>query len=150
MAYGSAGLYFDQFNIGDEFIGKSRTVTETDVVSFAGLSGDYNPLHTDEEFAKKTPFGGRIAHGMLVLALFSGSLGMLGILEGTALAFMGLSWRFIDAVKFGDTITCSMKVREKKAPKENRGIVIFDAKVKNQRGEVVQEGDLTVLVARKK
>src|SRR3970282_1446479 len=84
----SRGLTFDQFNLGDTFVSQARTVTEADVVNFAGLSGDFNPLHTDEEFGQSTPFGGRIAHGMLVAAMATGMANWTGVFEGTTIALM--------------------------------------------------------------
>src|SRR3972149_3248858 len=88
MTNRTRGLTFDQFNLGDMFVSQARTVTEADVVNFAGLSGDFNPLHTDEEFGKSTPFGGRIAHGMLVAALATGRANWTGVFEGTTIALM--------------------------------------------------------------
>ena len=81
------GMYFEEFEIGSEVFSPGRTISEADIVNFAGLSGDYNQLHTDAEFAKGTPFGKRIAHGLLVLSIASGLAARLGFIEGTALAF---------------------------------------------------------------
>ncbi|MEK7440306.1 MAG: MaoC/PaaZ C-terminal domain-containing protein, partial [Chloroflexota bacterium] len=100
----SRGLTFDQFNVGDSFTSQSRTVTEADVVSFAGLSGDFNPLHTDEEFARTTPFGTRIAHGMLVAAMATGMSNWTGVFEGTTLALMEQVIQYKAPTKFGDTV----------------------------------------------
>ncbi len=145
------GKYFDEYKVGDEFTTPSRTVTETHIVEFANLSGDFNPLHVDEEFAKKTMFGGRIAHGILGLALFTGLMHETGLITGTVMAFMGLTWRFTAAVKIGDTITGKIKVKEKREhKKEDRGIIIFEGWIVNQRGERVEEGELTLMMARKK
>lgn len=141
MPYQFRGKYFEEFNIGDEFYAPSRTITEADIVTFASFSEDWNPLHTDEEFAKKGPFKTRIAHGMLSLSLATGLMDKIGIVEGTCLAFMGLTWRFIKAVKNGDTITMKMAVKEKKKTKKpGRGIVNFDVSILNQDEEVVSEG----------
>ena len=107
-------LYFEDFELGQEFITRSRTITEADVVAFAGLSGDFNPLHTDEEFAKKTVFGTRIAHGLLGLSIASGLINQLGIAEKTVMAFLGLNWTFKAALKFGDTISVRQRVLEKR------------------------------------
>ena len=82
------GLYFDEFEIGDQCISQGRTVTESDVVAFAGLSGDFNPLHTDLEFCKRSQFGERIAHGMLVASIATGLANWTGIFEGTTLALL--------------------------------------------------------------
>lgn len=107
------GRYFEEFEIGDEVETAARTVTETDVMLFAGLSGDYNQLHTDAEFARGTLFGERIAHGLLGLSIASGLASRLGFVEGTAEAFTGLEWKFRGPIKIGDTIRVRLKVQRK-------------------------------------
>jgi hypothetical protein len=87
MSYQPRGLTFEQFNVGDTHICQGRTITEADVVHFAGISGDYNPLHTNEEYGKTTPFGGRIAHGVLVLAIATGQINQTGLFEGQHLLY---------------------------------------------------------------
>jgi len=120
------------------------------VVNFACLSGDFNPLHTDREFAGKTPFGERIAHGLLGLSVHSGLSQGLGITEGTTLAFLGLTWNFKAPILFGDTIHVVQSVKEmRETRKPDRGIIIFSVQVLNQRDEVVQEGTKTLMVRRK-
>jgi acyl dehydratase len=144
------GRYFEEFTEGEEFTTPSRTVTEADIVNFACLSGDFNPLHIDEEFAKKTMFGGRIAHGLLGLAIYTGLMHQLDLVPGTVLAFMGLNWRFTGPIRAGDTITGKIKVKEKKETKKaDRGIINFEGWIINQRGERVEEGELTLMMARK-
>jgi acyl dehydratase len=143
-------LHFEDFEVGTETVTDSRTVTEADVFAFAGLSGDYNPLHVDAEFAKSTPFGERIAHGLLGLAIASGLTARTGAIEGTTLAFVGMEWRFKAPILFGDTITVRSGVAEKReTSKPDRGIVRFEVQVVNQRGEVVQEGTQTLLMKRR-
>lgn len=143
-------LYFEDFELGQEFETRSRTITEADVMTFAGLSGDFHPLHTDEEFAKKTMFGGRIAHGLLGLSIASGLINQMGIGENTVLAFLGLTWSFKGALKFGDTITVRQHVAEKRATsKPDRGILRMAISVLNQRGEIVQEGEHTLMIRRR-
>ncbi len=143
------GLMFDQFNEGDSFVSQARTVTEADVVSFAGLSGDFNPLHTDAVFAESTPFGKRIAHGMLVVSMATGMANWTGIFEGTALALMEQVIRYKGAVHFGDTVHLELRVAEKKTTsKADRGVVIFDAQVINQEGKAVIEGQWTLMMRR--
>ncbi len=88
MVYKFKGKTFNEFKVGDKFTTASRTITEADVVNFAGLSGDFNPLHTDEEFGKSTPFKGRVAHGMLSVAVATGLANQLGIFEGTTIALL--------------------------------------------------------------
>ena len=141
------GYYFEEFEIGDAVESVSRTVTETDIVIFAGLSGDYNQLHTDAEFAKGTLFGERVAHGLLGLSIASGLAQRLGFIEGTAQAFRELEWKFRGPILIGDTIRARFKVREKKEmPRLGGGLIVFDAAVLNQRDEVVQKGIWKVLI----
>jgi len=144
------GKYFDEFEIGNEVISPARTITEADVVMFAGLTGDYNQLHTDEEFAKTTPFVRRIAHGLLVLSYAVGLLGRLGFIEGTALAFRELTWKFSQPVFMGDTVHVKARCRElKPMARLGGGLVIFDLSVVNQEGKTVQKGEWHVLMASK-
>ena len=144
------GKYFEEFEIGTEVISPARTITEADVVMFAGLTGDYNQLHTDEEFAKATPFGRRIAHGLLVLSYSVGLLGRLGFIEGTALAFRELTWKFSQPVFMGDTVHVKARCRElKPMARLGGGLVIFDLSVVNQEGKTVQKGEWHVLMASK-
>jgi len=141
------GRYFEEFEIGDAAETAARTITETDVVLFAGLSGDYNQLHTDAEFTKGTLFGERIAHGLLGLAIASGLVSRLGFDEGTVEAFTGLEWKFRGPIKIGDTIRVRLEVRRKKEmTRLGGGFVVFDVAVLNQRDETVQKGTWTVLI----
>jgi len=146
----SRGLTFEQFNIGDTFASQGRTVTEADVVTFAGLSGDFNPLHTNAVLAATTPAGQRIAHGMLIAAIATGMANWTGIFEGTTLALMEQTLRYKGMVKFGDTVHLEMKVADKKeTSKPDRGIVVFDVHVLNQDEQMVIEGPWTLLMRRK-
>ena len=141
------GLHFEEFAEGQSFESPARTVTETDVVMFAGLSGDYNPLHTDAEFAKSTPFGQRIAHGLLGLSIASGLAARCGFIEGTAQAFMGLSWKFKAPILFGDTVRIRATVGNTRAMSSlGGGMVVFKITVLNQDDVVVQEGEWRLLV----
>lgn len=147
---GNHSLYFEEMDEGLEMVSPARTVTETDVVMFAGLSGDYNPLHTDAEFGRNTRFGQRIAHGLLGLSIASGLANRLGFIEGTAIAFMGLEWKFKGPILIGDTIAMTARVLRKRAiPRLQGGVVVLAIAVKNQRGETVQEGEWSVLVKSK-
>lgn len=142
--------YFEEFSLGQEFITKARTVTEADVVNFAALSWDTNQLHTDVEFAKRTTYGERIAHGMLGIVIHSGLSQMLGIMEGTILAFLGMTWHFHLPIKIGDTVHVVQRVKEiRESTKEGRGIVTFEKELINQRDEVIQTGTTTVLLAKR-
>lgn len=144
---GPRGLYFEDFEVGYEITSPGRTMTETDIVMFAALSGDYNQLHTDAEYARETMFGERIAHGLLGLAIASGLGSRLGFIEGTALAFLELDWKFRKPIKIGDTIYLTAKVaRKKEMSRLGGGIVVFDMTLFNQRGETTQKGQWTVLV----
>ena len=143
--------YFEDIRVGDEYVSPGRTVTEADIVAFAGLSGDYNILHTDAEYMRTSIFGERIAHGLLGLALQSG-LGTRAMARPFAtLAFLGLRWRFKAPIKIGDTIKVHLKVTDKReTSKPDRGIVAIQRSVLNQRGEVVQEGDTDIMVERRR
>ena len=149
MSQDTTRIYYEDLNVGDEHQSTGRTVTETDVVSFAGLSGDFNNMHIDEEFAKKTVFGTRVAHGLCVLSIASGLWFTMPRL--TTVAFMGLEdWRFSGAVKFGDTIRITRKLVEKREHKRpNMGFLIFEVNVHNQSDEIVQKGKWVILVQRK-
>ena len=143
--------YFEEIQLGGEYVSPGRTVTEADIVAFAGLSGDYNVLHTDAEFMRTSIFGERIAHGLLGLALQSG-LGTRAMARPFAtLAFLGLRWRFKAPIKIGDTIKVRLEVTDKReTSKPDRGIVVIQRSVLNQRGEVVQEGDTDIMVERRR
>jgi len=145
------GLFFEDFEIGQEFTSAARTITETDVVMFAALTGDYNSLHTDVEYAKTTQFGQRLAHGLLGLSIVSGLMMRSQIFEGTILVFLSVdNWRFTAPIFIGDTVHFKMKIAQKKeTSKADRGIIIREVSLINQRGEVVQQGQMTVMVRRK-
>ncbi len=146
----SRGLTYDEFNPGDCYESQGRTVTEADVVMFAGLSGDFNPLHTNAEFAGTTPFGERIAHGMLVASMATGMANWTGIFEGTTIALMEQLIRYRGAVKFGDTVHLQLEVLEKKeTSKPDRGVVRFAARMVNQDGGLVVDGEWTLLMKRR-
>ena len=141
------GRYFEEFTVGDKMTSQGRTITEADIVAFAGLSGDYNPIHTDAEFAKTGMFGERIAHGLLILSIASGLAWQLGFMAGTADAFLSLDCKFAGATKIGDTLKVSAEVTQKRdMPGSTGGMVVFNVEVTNQRGEVVQKGKWSVLV----
>ncbi|MEX2704229.1 MAG: MaoC family dehydratase [Candidatus Freyrarchaeum guaymaensis] len=143
------GMTFPEFKVGDKLVSPSITVTESHISLFAGLSGDFNPLHTNEEFAQKLPFKGRIAHGMLTISMQSGFLGML--LAGTAIAFLEAEYKFRAPVKINDTIHTELEVAETKpVQKYDGGIVKFNMQIKNQRNETVVEGYATVMISNKR
>jgi acyl dehydratase len=141
------GRYFEEFEIGDVVETAARTVTETDIVLFAGLSGDYNQIHTDVEFTKGTRFGERVAHGLLGLSIVSGLAARLGLIEGTVEAFTGLEWKFRGPILIGDTIRARLEVKRKKdMARLGGGFVVLDVAVLNQRDETVQKGTWTALM----
>jgi acyl dehydratase len=142
------GLYFEEFSLGQKVMTVGRTVAESDILSFAGLTGDFNQIHTDAEFSKGTPFGQRIAHGLLGLSIATGLAMRTGILEGTVLAFREIQqWKFITPVFIGDTVHAELDVIETKPlPRIGGGAVIIRVELKNQQGEVCQRGELNLLV----
>jgi acyl dehydratase len=144
------GLLFEEFEEGKEYVTRARTVTEADVVAFAGLSGDFNPLHTDAELMRTSQFGERIAHGMLVSSISTGLSGQMGWFEGTTIALLEVTFRFKGPVRFGDTVHLVINVKEKKeTSKPDRGILVMKTDVLNQRGETVIEGQWTTMMRRR-
>lgn len=141
--------FYEDFAVGDEFVTPGRTITEADVVAFAGLTGDYNRLHTDAEFMRDSVFGERIAHGLLGLAIVNGLKYRTDIDADGVIAFLGISWKFSGPIRFGDTIHGVLRVTAMRpTSKPDRGILTNSVQVVNQRGEVVQEGDMTMMVKR--
>jgi len=131
-------LYFEDFAVGHKTVSRSRTITEADIVSFAGLSGDFTELHMSEEWALKGPFGRRIAHGLLVLSVSSGLTVQLGQTTDSVIAFYGIDrLRFTKPTFIGDTIHVEKEVlvAERKGP--DRGVITFNTQVLNQNGEPV-------------
>ena len=144
------GLYFEEFVIGDTVESLGRTVTEADIVLFAGLSGDYNLIHTDAEYAKGVQFGARVAHGALVFSVITGLLYQTNVLEDTVIAFIEFSMKLRKPVYIGDTIKVSGKVTgSRKMAAAGGGMVTIDLKALNQKGETVQKGEITIMVKSK-
>ena len=145
------GMYFEEFEVGQKMISPGRTVTESDVVGFAGLSGDFNLIHTDAEYSKNSPFGARVAHGLLGLSIASGLALRTGVLEGTVIAFREIvGWKFVKPVFIGDTIHVEMEIIETKAMRRlGGGKVDLNFDVKNQDGETTMKGVWSVLVMSK-
>lgn len=139
--------YFDDYTLGEKFVTVGRTITEGDVYLFAGITGDHNPLHTDEEFGKTTPFGHRIAHGMLVTAIVNGLWCRLGLNDGSAIGLLETKQKYVKPVLFGDTVHGEIEVIElKPTSKPGRGVVRYKINTVNQRYEVVQEGEFSAMV----
>ncbi|KUO79148.1 MAG: MaoC family dehydratase N-terminal domain-containing protein [Vulcanisaeta sp.] len=138
---------YDEFQVGMRLRSQGLTITEAHVVQFAGLTGDYNPLHVDEVFAKNTIFEGRVAHGLLTLSLATGLFAPL--VAGTTIALLEVNVKFLKPVKIGDTIYVDTEVVDKKpSNKYNGGVITFRLEVKNQRDEVVAVIDQKLLIAR--
>jgi len=142
--------YFEDLNVGEEFVSPGRTVTEADIVAFAGVSGDYNPLHVNAEYAKDTPFGARIAHGILGLAIASGlAMRIKEICEDKIVAFLGLKWKYLKPILVGDTVHIVQSVASKRETQQpDKGLVVFNMALINQRGECVQQGEWNLLFKR--
>ena len=141
-------LYFDDFYVGQKFISKARTLTEADIVNFAGLSWDHNQLHTDDEYAGRTQYGKRIAHGLLGVVAHAGLTYQLT--EDSILALLELNWKFHLPIYIGDTIHVEQMVKKlRESSTGDRGILTLEKEVKNQKQEVVQTGTTTVLVAKR-
>jgi acyl dehydratase len=143
------GKFLEQFVVGEKYLSQRRTVTETDIVMFTGLSWDTNPAHTDEIYSAEGQFKGRIAHGALTLAIATGLNTHSGFYDGTAIAFLGIDkWEFVGAVFAGDTLHLRSTVLEVKPSrtKPDRGAVKSQLEMVNQRDEVVQRGLFNVMV----
>jgi 3-hydroxybutyryl-CoA dehydratase len=143
------GLYFEEFEVGQKILSVGRTITESDIITFASLSGDYNQIHTDAEFSKNSLFGQRVAHGLLILSIASGLAMRTGVLEGTAIAFREINdWKFVKPVFIGDTIHVELVIREAKAyARIHAGAIYIDVEVKNQHEDTVMKGNWVALVA---
>lgn len=145
------GRYFEEFELGLRVTTPTRTITEADIVNFAGLSGDYNLIHTDAEYAQSTPSGQRIAHGLLVLSMASGLATRTGIIEGTVLVWRDIeNWKFIRPVFIGDTIRVQLEVTGTKPfPRLGGGMVNLELRVQNQDDEEVMKGTWSILIQSK-
>ena len=146
-------LHFEDYRLGEKFTSPGRTITEADIVMFSALTGDWHPLHTNVEYAKKTPFGDRIAHGMLVLCVGSALVFRLGAyvaLPKSFIAFYGMdSVRFTGPVKIGDTIYCEVEIDSLDPKDEKRGVISYRYFIKNQRNENVVVFNAKALVGRR-
>ena len=139
--------YFEDFQVGEKLITRARTIIEADLMSFAALTGDWYPLHTDIEFARKSRYGERIAHGMLVLSYANG---LIPFCEMAIIAFYGMDKvRFTAPTKIGDTIHVELEVTEKQERDERSGLITFREWVKNQRDEGVATCFLKLLLAKR-
>ncbi|MEJ2752655.1 MAG: MaoC/PaaZ C-terminal domain-containing protein [Chloroflexota bacterium] len=145
--YRPKGLYFEEFELGQELVTAGRTITEGDIVTFAGLSGDFNQIHTDAVYAEQGPFGRRVAHGKLVQSIATGLAVQTGFIEGTVLAFRELSCKFSLPIYIGDTIHVRLTIAVLKAlPRLGGGQIEIKFSVLNQEGKAVQRGIWIMLV----
>ena len=150
MTYPIKGRMFEEFSPGEEFESHGRTLTETDLVSFCGFVGDYEPIHADDEFARTSPVGRRIMQGSLVTSVVDGLISRMGLFEGTAITFLACAWEFKAPVFIGDTIRARLRVAETRPSKKGgRGIVTFAVTVPNQAGRDVVTGSWTMMLAAK-
>ena len=145
------GRYFEDFEIGGQFTSPARTITSTDIVNFACLSGDFNEVHTNHEYCRTTQFGEPIAHGPLVYAVAAGLQYASGVNDGTLLALLQIDgWKMLSPIKHGDTIHLRSKVLDKKeSSKRDRGVVSLLRQIVKQDGSVVQEMTATLLYRRR-
>ena len=144
-------LHYEDVEVGFRFETAARTVTEADLVLFAGLSGDFNPLHSDAVFAEASIYGERIAQGVLTLALTTGLRQRTGLFDGTLMGLLEVrSWRFLKPVVIGDTIRAVNEVIElRETSRPDSGVMTQRVDVLNQRGETVQQGELVALLRRR-
>lgn len=147
LVYQPKGLYFEDFTIGTRLRTAGRTITEADIVAFAGLSGDFNQIHTNADYAAAGTFGQRVAHGLLVQSIATGLAVQSGVIEGTVLAFRELDAKFSLPVFIGDTIHVEIEIVETKPlPRLRGGNVVMKVAVVNQKGAATQRGNWTMLV----
>lgn len=141
-------LYYEDLEVGQVLRTPARTVTETDLVGFCMLSGDWNAIHSDAELAGRTSYGQRVVHGLFGMALLTGLMDRAGWFSESALAMLGIEkWSFDKPIFVGDTLRCEMEILDKRlTSKADRGIVGRRFTLHNQRGEVVQTGEIGVMV----
>ena len=146
MAFTDQHLFYDDVQVGQEWLSPGRTITETDIVNFAGLSGDFNPIHVDHEFARSTLFRRPIAHGLLVWSISSGLIVISPSMRTQAFTTVK-EWHFREPVFVGDTIRVRSKVAEIEVrSRGRRAAITWQRVILNQEGKVVQEGTIVTLV----
>ena len=147
---GNKSLYYEEFQMGDKFFSEQRRIDADDIDRFADITGDRMPIHTDAEYAKKTLYGERIAHGLLGLSIASGLAYELGFAEHTTTAFRGLDWKFRKPIRIGDSIKGVYEVIEKKdLPIEGTGLVRFLVRITNQHDNTIQTGIWSLIIKKK-
>lgn len=144
------GMYFEEFQVGQQMVTRGRTITEADIVQFGALTGDFNPMHFDAHYMKAHMLGQRVAHGMLTLSYAVGQAYQLGFMERTTLAFREMTVKFSQPVYIGDTVQVEIEITElKEAARLNGGLVTMDFRIVNQDGVAVQKGQWKTLVMSK-
>jgi acyl dehydratase len=140
------GRYFEDFTLDEQFKTAGRTLGEGDITGFAGLVGDFTPIHVDEHYAQQTRFKGRIAHGPLTMSMAIGLLTQLNVLGEAVVGLLNINWDFSGAVKIGDTVYARITIGElRRTSTPGTGVVKFCFAVANQHDETVQKGSMTVL-----
>ena len=146
------GLWYEDFIVGAERLSPGRTITEGDLTNFAGLTGDFSQIHTDEEFCRKTEFGTRIAHGLLGLSIAQGLAWRTNYTQGTGVASLGWDkWRFKRPIMIGDTVRARWRLMDKRESRSKPGMGIITEFVEliNQRGDVLQDGEHITMVRKR-
>lgn len=143
------GRLYDEFAVGQHFETPGRTITQADIGAFAGLTGDYNPVHTDEVFAAATEFGACVAHGPMGIGMAFGLAARLDLIDGTVVALLGITWNFTGPMRPGDTIRALIDVTGMRATKrEDRGLLTLAIRLVDQRREALQSGEARLLMRR--
>lgn len=143
-------MYYEDFEVGQEYVTSGRTISESDVVQFAALTGDWNALHTNEEYCKTTQFGRRIAHGLFGLSLMEGMKYRMGHFDGTAIASLGWTVKFVKPIYIGDTVRVKVRIKAlRESKKPDRGVLDEEVLLVNQRDEVLTEAEHGVLLLRR-
>ncbi len=143
------GLHFEEFEEGREFDCGEREIGDAEIRAFAELSGDMNPLHLDDDYARSTPFGGRVAHGALGIAVATGLMARTGLTAGTLVALLGIDWRFVAPIRPGDRLHLTLRVAARRElAGRDRGVVKFVAELVNQQAALVQSGEIVELIRR--
>jgi len=145
-----SAMYYEDFEVGQEYVTSGRTITESDVVQFAALSGDWNALHTNEEYSKENQFGQRIAHGLFGVSLMEGMKYRMGHFDGTAIASLGWTIKFIRPMFIGDTVRVKVRIAAmRESKKRDRGVMDEEVLLVNQHDEVITEAQHGVLLLRR-
>lgn len=142
------GYFFEDYEVGQTMTTRGRTITESDIVQFGSLTGDFNPMHFDADYMQDHMLGSRVAHGMLTVSYAAGQAYQLGFLEQTVLSFRSIEMKFSQPVYIGDTVHVEIKVKEmKEAKRLGGGTVTLEIRIVNQHRKTVQKGEWVVLVA---